>query len=138
MYRTPLLRYMTTTFRSIPLVLDYYQESQKIKLKFFEKITTNKKPTKIEITIHSQVQIYSVRVLLETSYGGIHFLMYHYWLAFGSIVVLGLMVCETLLIGLGVRWILDRYQKQVEFEKALIEEQLASDSFDMTNLTKLD
>jgi Putative adipose-regulatory protein (Seipin) len=131
-YKTPLFRYISTLYRSIPLLLTPLRESQSIERLLFADIgQQSQSPTSIRITLFTLMQIYSVKILVETHYSGIHALMYHYWFAFGAVCVIVLMGVEILLVKYCSRWVYERYQMLVEIElenTRLVNDTLTQDS----------
>ncbi|RUS15196.1 hypothetical protein BC937DRAFT_92771 [Endogone sp. FLAS-F59071] len=80
-YQSPLTRVLYTLWRAIPLILDFSQESQRLKVTLIESFHEDEANpiTKATISISdSRVQVYEAKLRLDADFRGIRYFMY-YW-----------------------------------------------------------
>ncbi|ORX96423.1 DUF1226-domain-containing protein [Basidiobolus meristosporus CBS 931.73] len=80
-YQSPLLRFMCTIWKAVPLLLNLVDESQTISVKMIERVVENydNPITHASVTISSpKLQIYSAMLRLDARFEGLRYFMY-YW-----------------------------------------------------------
>ncbi|KAJ1532465.1 Berardinelli-Seip congenital lipodystrophy 2 (seipin), partial [Nowakowskiella sp. JEL0078] len=87
-YKSPLFRSLTTIYKLLPLLLDFTNESQKVR----------EKPVHHAIIKFSnpRIQIYETKFVTVAQFEGLQYFMYHWWLTTGTIFISSFLFWEAL------------------------------------------
>lgn len=126
-YKTPLLVTIETIFNIRGLLFMDTDESHFIKTKMFHKVDFDEIEV-VNVEIDRIMTINGVWLLVEKQYSGLQRLIFTNKMKMGGLFIGLIMIIETFVFSMSLRWFIERYQKQVALEKELLLKQGENDS----------